>query len=57
VTAIPCDQCDGEDGPAVARVVIRDYDGGTFTANVCKECREDHREATVRVLKTGPRKR
>jgi hypothetical protein len=49
----PCEHCDGDEeaGPAVARVVIRDYDGGTFTVNVCKQCEKNEKADTVRVLR------
>ena len=50
-----CEMCDGEDGPAVARVRLRDWDNSQFTVNVCKQCVIDHKEETVRVLKGGPK--
>ena len=50
-----CGMCDGEDGPAIARVRMRDWDNSQFTVNVCKQCKEDHADETVRVLKGGPK--
>lgn len=43
-----CEMCDGEDGQAVARVVIKDYDGGTFKVYVCRQCLIDHTDAIVK---------
>lgn len=52
---VNCEMCDGDDGPAVARVRLRDYDGSQFTVNVCKQCKLDHAEDTACVLKGGPK--
>ena len=46
-----CEMCDGEDGPAVVRVRIRDWDNSLFTARVCTQCRKDNAEEIVKVLK------
>lgn len=43
--------CDGEDGPAIARVKIHEYDGSYIVVYVCKQCRKDHAEDTVKVYK------
>ena len=43
--------CDGDDGPAVARVRIRDYDRVTFVVRVCQQCKSDHADETVKVYK------
>jgi hypothetical protein len=50
-----CGQCDGEDGPAVARVRIRDCDGTTFDDDVCRQCRIDFKEDTVKVIAKYPK--
>lgn len=43
-----CDMCDGEDGPAIKTVTIRDWDNSTFKAKGCKQCLEDHASEIVK---------
>ena len=51
VATEPCDLCDGEDGPAIARIKMKEYDGSSSTVNVCVQCRDDQHDETVKVLK------
>lgn len=45
-----CDTCDGEDGPASAKVRLQQYDGEITNMNLCKQCFEDQKEDIVVVL-------
>jgi hypothetical protein len=47
-----CDECDGEDGPAVIRARLRDYDQSRWVANLCKECKRTLSDDIVIVLNT-----